>query len=151
MLSLHEVFRLHGHVVTQIVKAELVVRTKGDVCLICLASLFAVRTMLVDAVHAQSVEHIERSHPFGVTLGQIVVDRYDMHAVASQCVEEYRAGSHEGLTFTRCHLGNLALMEHGTADELHVIVYHLPLRIVAACGPMVVVYGLIAVDGDEVV
>ena len=38
--------------------------------------------------NAQSMEHIERTHPLRVTLGQIVVDRYHVNTIASQCVQE---------------------------------------------------------------
>ena len=66
--------------------------------------------MLVDAIHRESVEHIERSHPLGVTLGEVVVDGYHMHTVACEGVEEHRQCGDESLTLTGCHLGNLTLM-----------------------------------------
>ncbi len=73
-----------------------------------------------------------------------------MHAVAGQCIQEYGQRGHERLTFTCCHLGYLALVQHDAAEELHVVVHHLPFQVVAACRPVVVVDGLVAVDGDEV-
>ena len=73
-----------------------------------------------------------------------------MNTVACQGIQEYRQGSHEGLTLTRSHLGNLTLMEHSTTEELYVVVYHLPFQVVASGRPVVVVDGLVAVDGDEV-
>ena len=106
--------------------------------------------MLVDAIHGQTVEHIERSHPLGVTLGQIVVDGHHVNTVAREGIQEHRERSHEGLTFTRCHFRNLTLMEHGTTEELHVIVDHVPLQVVTAGHPMVVIDGLVAVDIHEV-
>ena len=106
--------------------------------------------MLVDAVDGESVEHVERPHPFRVTLGQIVVDGDHVHTVAGQGVEEHGQGGHEGLTFTRCHLGNLTLMQGDTAEELHVVVHHFPFQVVSTSCPVVVVDGLVAVDGDEV-
>ena len=74
-----------------------------------------------------------------------------MYAVACEGVKEYGECCHEGLTLTRCHLGNLALVKNNTTKDLNIIVYHFPLEVVAACCPVVVVYGLVAVDGDEVV
>ena len=149
--ALHEVLGRGGHVVAQVVEAELVVRAEGDVGLISTAACLGVGLVLVDAVDREAVEHIERAHPFRVALGQIVVDGDYVHAVASEGVEEYGQGSHEGLTLTRSHLGNLALVEHGAAEELHVVVDHVPHRLVAAGDPMVVVDGAVAVDVDEVV
>ena len=42
-------------------------------------------------------------------------------------------------------------MEHRTSEELNVEVYHVPLQVVAACHPVVVVDGLVALNVHEVV
>ena len=148
--ALHEVGRRDGHVVAQVVETELVVGSEGDVGLVGLAALGRVGAMLVDAIHRQAVELVERSHPLGVTLGQIVVDRHHVDAVSGEGVEEDGERCHERLTFTRCHLGDFSLVEHLTAEELHIVVNHLPFQVVSASRPVVVVDGLVAVDGDEV-
>ena len=96
------------------------------------------------------MEHIERAHPFRVTLCEVVVHRHHVYAVTCQCIEEHRACSHQCLTLTRRHLGNLTLMQHRTTEELHVIMHHLPLQVIAACSPVVVVYSLVTVYRDEV-
>ena len=49
-----------------------------------------------------------------------------MYTIACEGIEEHGKGSHEGLTFTSSHLGNLSLMEYNTTEELHIIVNHLP-------------------------
>ncbi len=41
-------------------------------------------------------------------------------------------------------------MQHGAAKELDIVVHHLPFQVVATSRPVVVVDGLVAVDGDEV-
>ena len=148
---LHEFLRIHGHVVAQVVETELVVRTERDVGLICFPTRVGVWLMLVDAIDRQSVEHIERSHPLRVTLGEVVVDRNDMHTVACERIEEHRQRCHERLTLTCCHLGDFSLMEHGTTDELHVVVDHVPHRLVASSFPLVVPDGLVAVDIHKIV
>ena len=73
-----------------------------------------------------------------------------MHALLGQGVEEYGERCHEGFAFTRCHFGDLALMEHHAAEELDVVVDHVPLDVVAAGHPVGGIDGLVAVDGDEV-
>ena len=73
-----------------------------------------------------------------------------MYTIACQGIQEHREGSHEGLTFTSGHLGNLSLMEYHTTKQLHVVVNHLPFQVIAASRPVVVVDGLVTVDGDEV-
>ncbi|CCY50332.1 uncharacterized protein BN523_00125 [Bacteroides sp. CAG:189] len=94
VLTLYEVFRADGHVVTQIVETEFVVCTESDVCQISLTACIRVRLVSVDTVDAQSVEHVKRSHPFRVTFCQIVVHGYNVHTVSGQCVQEHRQGSH---------------------------------------------------------
>ena len=106
--------------------------------------------MLVDTVYAESVEHVERSHPLRVTLCKVVVDSDYVYTVAGECVKEHRECRNQCLTLTCCHLGNLTLVEYGTTEQLYVIVYHVPYSVVATCLPVVLVYGLIAVDCDEI-
>ena len=73
-----------------------------------------------------------------------------MHALPCQSVEEYGERRDEGLSFTRRHFGDLALVEHHAAEELDVVVDHVPLDVVAAGHPVGGIYGLVAVDGDEI-
>ena len=88
MGSLHQVLWRNRHVVTQVVETELVVRTKGDVTLVCLTTSLGVWLVLVDSMDGQSVEHIQRTHPLGVTVGKVVVDRYDMYAITCQRIQK---------------------------------------------------------------
>ena len=81
-----------------------------------------------------------------------------MDTLAGEGVEEHRESSHEGLTLTGGHLGDVVgdlaivgdAMEHHTTDELHVIVHHIPGDQVATCHPGVLVDSLIAIDGDKI-
>ena len=150
VLALHEVGGRHGHVVAEVVEAKLVVGTKGDIGLVGAAALLAVGLVLVDAIDGEAVELIERAHPLGVALGEVVVDSDDVDTIARESVEEDGERGDEGLTLTRGHLGDLALMKHLTTKDLDVVVDHLPLQVVATSGPVVVIDGLVTVDGDEV-
>jgi len=67
---------------------------------------------------------VNRPHPLRVTLGEVVVDRDDVHAPAGQRVEIRRECGHQGLAFAGGHLGDLPLVQHHPADELHVKVPH---------------------------
>ena len=73
-----------------------------------------------------------------------------MYAVACEGVKEYWERSHQGLTFTSGHLSNLTLVEHHATYELHIIVGHIPLNHVAACHPLVLVNGVVAVNCHKV-
>ena len=158
LFALHEVLGLHSHIVAQIVETELIVRTEGDIAGVSLAAIFGVRLGLVDTSHCESMELIEGPHPLGVTLGEVIIDRNDMDTLSGEGVEEHRESSHEGLTLTGGHLGDVVgdlaivgdAMEHHTTDELHVIVHHIPGDQVATCHPGVLVDSLIAIDGDKI-
>ena len=150
VLALHQVAGRRRHVVAQVVEAVLVVGTEGDVGHVGAAAGRRVGLRIVDAGHRKSVELIHRAHPLGVSLGQVVVYRHHVHTLAGQGVEEYRERCHEGLSLTRGHLGDFALVEHHAAEELYVVVDHVPLHVVASRLPVGGVDGLVAVDGDEV-
>ena len=122
-LSLHPILRRIDHVVAQVVEAEFVVRPIGDVA--GEGRLFRVMVHLrqVDA-DGQAEEPVQLPHPFGVAIGQIVVHRDDMHAIAGQCIQIGRQGGDQGLSFAGAHFGNLAMMQNHAADQLHVEVPH---------------------------
>ena len=71
---------------------------------------------------AHKSEHL--THPLGVTLGQIVVDGDDVNALAGQCIQISREGSHQGLTFAGLHLGDTALMQYDAAHHLDPVGTH---------------------------
>ena len=106
--------------------------------------------MFVDAVDREPVKHIERSHPFRVTLCEVVIDRDHVDALSGKRIEEYRQGGHEGLAFSRRHFGDLALVEDDASNQLNVIMDHVPFDVVASGHPMVLPYGLVSFDAHEV-
>jgi len=150
MHTLHQLTGIACHIVTQVVKTELVVRTKSDISTISLTTCLTVGLMLVDTIHAQSMELIKGAHPLRVTLRQVVVHGHHMYTVSSQSIQEYRQGSHQCLTFTRCHLGNLSLVEYHTTEQLHIVVYHVPNGIVSTCSPMILPNGLVTFNAHKV-
>ena len=97
------------------------------------------------------MELVERAHPLGVTLGEVVVDRHHVNTVSCEGVEEHGQRGDEGLTFTCGHLGNLALVQGNATEYLYIVVDHVPFDLVAASCPLVMVDGLVAIDGDKVV
>ena len=150
MGALHEVLGRGCHIVAKVVETKLVVRTECDVGIICGTTLGRVGLGLVDTCHRQAVEHIERSHPLRVTLGEVVVYGHYMHSIAGKGVQEHRKGCHKGLTFTGGHLGYLTLVKHYTTYQLALVVYHIPHGLVAACHPAIAVEGFVAFDAHKV-
>ena len=60
------------------------------------------------------------AHPLGVALGEVVVDGDDVHALAGERVEIDGQRGDQRLAFAGLHLGDLALVQHHAADQLHV-------------------------------
>ena len=112
-----------GHVISQIVKADLIVGAVGNVGGIGILALLAGQAV-DDQAHLETHKAVDLTHPLRVTLGQIVVDGDDMHTVAAEGVQIGGQGSHQGLAFAGLHLGNTALMEDDAADELHPVRPH---------------------------
>ena len=123
MASLHELLGIELHVVAQIVKTKFVIGSVGDIGVIGFLALFIGQTGNNHAT-GQAKEVIQLSHPSRVTLGQIVVDRNDMHALAFKGIEHNRQCGNKCLTFTGLHFGNLALVQSHGSKELHIIMSH---------------------------
>ena len=51
------------------------------------------------------------AHPLGVALGQVVVDRDDVHAFTGQGVEVGGQRPDQGLALTGAHLGDVAQVQ----------------------------------------
>jgi len=73
-----------------------------------------------DAADRQTQELVDLTHPIGIALGQIVIDRDDMNAASRERVEIDGGGGDEGLAFAGLHLGDLALMQHHAAHQLDI-------------------------------
>ena len=65
------------------------------------------------------------AHPLGVAFRQVIVDRDHVDAAPGEGIQVNRQGRDQGFPFTGFHLGNLALVQHHAADQLHVEVAHL--------------------------
>ena len=119
MSALRHLRQLVFHIVAQIVEAELVIRAVGDVAGVGGGAIL-VRNVVDDDSDAHAEEVIYLPHPFGVALGEIVVDGDDMHAFALERVEIDRERRDQRLAFAGAHLGDAALVQHHAADQLHV-------------------------------
>ena len=138
------------HVITQVVEAEFVIRTVGNVAVIGCAAFGRVRAVIVDAVDGKKKELENRSDPFTIPLGKVIIDRYDVYALPRQPVEVSGQRRHEGLTLPRLHLGDFTVVQHHTADELYVVVHHVPGDVTAGGRPGVLPYGIVTLDSHIV-
>src|SRR5581483_1834459 len=60
------------------------------------------------------------AHPRRVAAGEVIIDRHDMDALAGERVQIDRERRHQRLAFAGLHLGDVALVQHHAADQLHV-------------------------------
>ena len=132
-VTLHPFGAFSHHVVAEIVEAELVVGAVGDVGLVrlvpdgrphALEALFALgvfevvheRLLVLQRSHADAEHSVNRSHPVGVSAGQVVVDGDDVDAVACEGVEIRWESGDERLALAGPHFGDPALVENYPAD-----------------------------------
>ncbi len=123
-LSQHLVSKGKGKVVAQIVETEFVVSRVGDIAVVRGALLF-LRLTTLRHPDRQAEEFINRAHPVGVALGEVLVDRDDMHASAADRIEIGRQRCDQGLALTGAHLGDVAIVQHHAADQLNIERSHL--------------------------
>ena len=122
--ALHALAAIVDHVIAQVVKAEFIIGAIGDVGTI--GGLLGVMRHLrqVDA-SGQAEPAIQAPHPFGIALGQVIIDRNDMHPLARQGIEIGWQGRHQRLALTGAHFGDFPEMQGHAADQLHIEVTHL--------------------------
>ncbi len=107
------------HVVAQVVEAELVVGSVGDVRGVALLAL-RLGEIVEDHADGEAQEAVDLTHPLGVEAGQVVVHGDDVNTVSGERVQVGRQSRDEGLALAGLHLRDLALVEHDPPEQLHV-------------------------------
>ncbi len=121
--ALEAVLPRHRHVVAQVVETELVVGAVDDVARVGVV-LGRVRHRGEDHADRQAEEAVDAPHPLGVAAGEVVVHRDDVDAAPAERVQVRRQRRDQGLALAGAHLGDLAVVQHHAADQLHVEVAH---------------------------
>ena len=70
---------------------------------------------------------VERPHPVGVALGQVIVHRGEVGALAFERGQIQRQRGGERFAFARLHLDDRVVMHGRAAQELHIEVPHVEL------------------------
>ena len=78
-----------------------------------------------DHAHRQPQKLVDLAHPLRIALGQVVVHRDHMNPVPRQRIQIAGQRRHQRLAFAGLHFGDLALVQHHAANQLHVEVPHL--------------------------
>ena len=118
--ALDTVLDLVGHVVAEVVEAELVVGAVGDVGGVGRSRRCLGGHLREHHADAEAEEVVDPAHPLGVILREVVVDGDDVDALAGESVEVDRQGRDEGLALTGLHLGDVAEVERSAAHQLDV-------------------------------
>src|SRR6266545_4124739 len=108
-----------GHVVAQVVEAELGIRPVRDVGRVGLFPLRE-RHHVLDVGDRHTEALVDAAVPLGVALGEVVVDGDEVDALALERVQVEREAGDERLAFARLHLGDVALVEDDSAHQLDV-------------------------------
>ena len=116
---LHGAVERDGHVVAEVVEAELRVRAVGDVGCVGL-SPSGERHHVLDRGNGDAEPVVDGPVPLGVALGEVVVDGHEVHVLAGERVEVERQARDEGLALAGLHLGDVALVQHDAAHQLDV-------------------------------
>ena len=79
---------------------------------------------MLDDADRHPEEAVDLAHPLRVAAGEVVVDRDDVDAFAFEGVQVGGERRDQRLAFAGLHLGDLAFVQDGAADELDVEVPH---------------------------
>ncbi|OPZ82302.1 MAG: hypothetical protein BWY77_00236 [bacterium ADurb.Bin431] len=132
--ALNDIPDISSHVVAQIVEAELIVGAVGYIGIVGITPFFGGH-LAMQGGGGEAEKGVDFAHPFTVALGQIVVDRHQMGPLAGEGIEIEGHGGDQGLALAGGHLGDLALMEDGSAEDLHVVGDHVPGDLLAPHQP----------------
>ncbi len=121
--ALHHLAALVLHVVAQVVEAEFVVGTVGNIGLVG-CPLFLRWLARGHDTHLHAQEPIELAHPVGITTGQVIVHGNHVDTLAGQRVEVHGSGSNQRLALTGLHFRDPAFVQGDTTDQLDVVMTH---------------------------
>ena len=118
VLSLHLVLFVYYHVVTQVIEAELVVRTVGDIREISLSLIVLAHARQHAADSAvQELEHL--AHFLRLELSEVVVDGNNVNASAVERVSVSSKAGNKRFTFTCFHFCDTSLMQNDSTNDLN--------------------------------
>ena len=69
-----------------------------------------------------------------------------MHAIPGKSIQKYRQSRDKSFSFTCRHFGNFALVQNDTAEQLDIIMNHVPCHLIASGYPVILIDGFISFD-----
>ena len=117
---LNQLLLVDGHVVPQVVKAQLVVGAVSNVRGVSLPALGGSHAGNHQA-NGQTQIAVDLTHPLGLIFGQVVVDSDHMDPFPGQGIQIAGQNGHQGFAFTGLHFSDPTLMQNDAAHKLHRI------------------------------
>ena len=121
--SLNQPFLVNDHVVTKVIKAQLIVCNIGYVAVIGSPSFIGLHG-LEDTSYCKTQKFMDLSHPLRITLCQVIIYRYYTNSLFLKGIKICRKSGYKGFSFTGFHLCYASLMKNDTADKLYLKVLH---------------------------
>ena len=116
--SLNLILLPDAHIVTKVVEAVLVICTVGYIAVISFSSLFVI-LFVNDKANGKTKEAVNTPDKLAVTLCKIIVNGYNVNALACKCIKVGGQSRNIGFTFACFHFCNSTLMQNNTADNLN--------------------------------
>ena len=63
-------------------------------------------------------------HPLRIPTSQVVIHSYDVNSLAFEGIQVRGQSRHQGFPLSCLHFGNLAIVKHHAANQLHVEMAH---------------------------
>ena len=77
-----------------------------------------------DNANREAEKAVELAHPFGVALGEIIVDCDHVHTATAQCVQVDGKSCDQRFAFAGLHFGDGAAVQDHATYQLHIEVAH---------------------------
>ena len=129
--SLHTLVEGEHHVVTEVIKSEVVVGAVGDVGLVGRTPFRALWLGVVQTGDCHAEEFVDVPHPLRVAASQIVVHRHQVRTVSRQGVQIQRQRRNQRFPLTGRHFRNARLVQHDPTNQLYVVRNHVPLGLMS--------------------
>ena len=111
------------HIVAQVVESELIIRAIGNIAFVGLFPLRIIHPVDNDS-HTESQGVINYTHPVGIPLCQVIVDRNQVNPPTRQGIQIERECCGKSLSLTGFHFSNFPVVKNHSSDKLCIKVPH---------------------------
>ena len=119
MSALYKCVFIDHHIITQVIKSELIVRSVSNIAVIC-RLLFFTRLPLQDKTRSKTKEFVNTPHFLASDSGKVIIDRDDMNALTLKRVQIRRHYRNKCLALAGLHFRDSSLMKQDSAKDLHI-------------------------------